>query len=87
MNILAEPLANYVILFENRDLQFIKKKCDSQFIQNCAALIYVVYSLHVIYMLFTCRDIFPYIFHQGFFFFNLVSFSWTQSRVSSCLMG
>ncbi len=25
MNILAEPLANYIILWENRDLQFIKK--------------------------------------------------------------
>ncbi len=26
MNILSEPLVNYVILWENRDLQFIKKK-------------------------------------------------------------
>ncbi len=25
MNILSEPLVNYVILWENRDLQFIKK--------------------------------------------------------------
>ncbi len=34
INILSEPLVNYVILWENIDLQFIyKKKCDSQFIQ------------------------------------------------------
>ncbi len=26
MNILSEPLENYIILWENRDLQFIKKK-------------------------------------------------------------
>ncbi len=26
MNILSEPLVNYVILWENRDLQFIYKK-------------------------------------------------------------
>ncbi len=26
MNILSEPLLNYIILWENRDLQFIKKK-------------------------------------------------------------
>ncbi len=26
MNILSEPLVNYVILWENRDLQSIKKK-------------------------------------------------------------
>ncbi len=26
MNILSEPLVNYVILWENSDLQFIKKK-------------------------------------------------------------
>ncbi len=26
MNILSEPLVNYVILWENCDLQFIKKK-------------------------------------------------------------
>ncbi len=26
MNILSKPLVNYVILWENRDLQFIKKK-------------------------------------------------------------
>ncbi len=83
MNILAEPLANYVILWENRDLQFIKKNCDSIYPESCSSNLHVVYSLHVIYMFFT---IFPYIFHQGFFFY-LVSFSWTQSRVSSCLMG
>ncbi len=26
INILSKPLVNYVILWENRDLQFIKKK-------------------------------------------------------------
>ncbi len=53
MNILSEPLVNYVILFsfliyiffseswEYRDLQFILKNCDSQFIQNRAALVYI----------------------------------------------
>ncbi len=42
MNILSEPLVNYV-LWENRDLQFIKKNCDSQFIQNRAALGYMLF--------------------------------------------
>ncbi len=53
MNILPEPLVNYIILFsflfffsseswENRDLQF-KKKIDSQFIQNRATRLHVVY--------------------------------------------
>ncbi len=58
MNILSEPLVNYVILFsfliffselwENRDLQFCKNKCDSQFIQNRAALVYMLLLLHII---------------------------------------
>ncbi len=46
MNILSEPLVNSVILFsflifffQNRDLQFIKKKNLIQFIQNHAALV------------------------------------------------
>ncbi len=44
MNILSEPLVNYVILWENHDLQFMKKKnCDSQFIQNRAALVYMLF--------------------------------------------
>ncbi len=49
MNILSAPLVNYIILFsflilffQNRDLQFIKKNCDSQFIQNRAALVYML---------------------------------------------
>ncbi len=37
--VMSEPLVNYVILWENCDLQFIKKNCDSQFIQNRAALV------------------------------------------------
>ncbi len=38
--VMSEPLVNYVILWENCDLQLIKKKnCDSQFIQNRAALV------------------------------------------------
>ncbi len=42
MNILSEPLVNSVILWQNRDLQFIqKRKWDSQFIQNRAALVYI----------------------------------------------
>ncbi len=59
MNILSEPLVNYVILFslliffselwENCDLQFIKKKIDSQFIQNRAALVYMLLLLHIIH--------------------------------------
>ncbi len=49
MNILSEPLVNYVILWENRDLQFIYKKNDSQFVQNLAALIYMLFisRLHI----------------------------------------
>ncbi len=43
MNILSEPLLNYIILWENRDLQFIKKNGDSQFVQNWAALVYMLY--------------------------------------------
>ncbi len=43
MNILSEPLINYVILWENRDLQFILKNIDSQFIQNLAALVYMLF--------------------------------------------
>ncbi len=53
MNILSELLLNYVILFSflifyfrNRDFQFILKKCDSQFIQNRAALVYMLLLLH-----------------------------------------
>ncbi len=53
MNILTEPLVNYVILFsfliffQNRDLEFIfKKNCDSQFIQNRAALVYIVITAY-----------------------------------------
>ncbi len=50
MHILSEPLVNYVILWENRDLQFIKKT-DSQFIQNRAALVYMLFIslLHIIH--------------------------------------
>ncbi len=50
MNILSEPLVNYVILWENRDLQFIKTTCDSQFIQNRAALVYMLFIslLHIV---------------------------------------
>ncbi len=53
MNILSEPLVNYDILFsflisffQNRDIQFIKKNCDSQFIQNRAALVYMLLLLN-----------------------------------------
>ncbi len=42
MKILSEPLVNCVILWENRDLQFIKKKL-SQFNQNRAALVYMLF--------------------------------------------
>ncbi len=51
MNILSEPLVNYVILWENRDLQFIKITCYSQFIQNRAALIYMLFItlMHIIH--------------------------------------
>ncbi len=45
MNILSEPLVNYVILWKNRALQFVKKKKKnaSQFIQNRAALVYMLF--------------------------------------------
>ncbi len=51
MNILSEPLVNYVILWENSDLQFIKNKTDSQFIHNRSALVYMLFIslLHFIY--------------------------------------
>ncbi len=51
MNILSEPLLNNVILCENRDLQFIKKNGDSQFVQNRAALVYMlcISLLHIIH--------------------------------------
>ncbi len=52
MNILSESLVNYVILCENRDLQFIKKKkTDSQYVQNHAALVYMLFIslLHIIH--------------------------------------
>ncbi len=48
MNILSESLVNY----ENRDLQFIKKKkTDSQYVQNHAALVYMLFIslLHIIH--------------------------------------
>ncbi len=50
MHMLSEPRVNYVILWENRDLQFIKK-IDSQFIQNRAALVYMLFIslLHIIH--------------------------------------
>ncbi len=55
MNILSESLVNYVILFsfltlflENHDLQFIKKNLISQFIQNRAALVYML-LIHIIH--------------------------------------
>ncbi len=58
MNILSEPLVNYVILFsflifffQNRERIMIcnlfKKNCDYQFIQNRAALVYML-LLHII---------------------------------------
>ncbi len=45
MNILPEPLVNYVILWENRD-----QKTDTQFIHNRTALVYVLFIslLHII---------------------------------------
>ncbi len=42
MNILSEPLENYIILWENRDLQFIKKNfsiCP----ESCCSNLHVVY--------------------------------------------
>ncbi len=44
MNILSESLVNYIILWENRDLQFIRKK-------NRAALVYMLFIslLHIIH--------------------------------------
>ncbi len=36
------------LFFQNRDLQFILKNCDSQFIQNRAALVYMLLLLHII---------------------------------------
>ncbi len=49
MNILSEPLVNYVILWENRDLNLFLKT-DSQFVQNRAALVYMLFIslLHII---------------------------------------
>ncbi len=60
MNILSEPLVNYVILFSfliffflNRERIVISnlyiKNCDSQFIQNRAALVYMLLLLHIIH--------------------------------------
>ncbi len=59
-NILSEPLVNYAILFvffnlfffSNRERieisnLFFKKNCDSQFIQNRAALVYMLLLLHI----------------------------------------
>ncbi len=50
MNILSEPLVNYIILWENSDLPNYIKKTDSQFVQNRAALVYMLFIslLHVI---------------------------------------
>ncbi len=50
MNILLEPLVNYVILWESWS-PIYKKNCDSQFIQNCAALVYMLFIslLHLIH--------------------------------------
>ncbi len=57
-NILSEPLVNYAILFVFFNLFFFrivresrspiyKKKFDSQFIQNRAALVYMLLLLHI----------------------------------------
>ncbi len=43
MNILSEPLVNYVILWENRDLQFIKKNWFSIYPESCSSSLHVVY--------------------------------------------
>ncbi len=57
MNILSEPLViryfvresnslgflQYFWILDFCDLQFIKKTCDSQFIQNRAALVYMLF--------------------------------------------
>ncbi len=51
MNILSEPLVNNVIWWENRDLQKKQKNTDSQFVQNRAALVYMLFIslLHIIH--------------------------------------
>ncbi len=43
MNILSEPIVNYVILWENRDLQFIKKNRFSICPESCSSSLHVVY--------------------------------------------
>ncbi len=55
MNILSEPLVNYVILFSFLIFFFFlnsescNKNCDSQFIQNRAALVYMLLLLHIVH--------------------------------------
>ncbi len=53
MNILSEPLVNYVFFFFFRVVREswfcnLYKKIDSQFIQNRAALVYMLLLLHII---------------------------------------
>ncbi len=46
MNILSEPLVNYVILWENSDLQFILKKWFSICPESCSSSLHVVITAY-----------------------------------------
>ncbi len=43
MNILSEPLVNCYFVRELWSPIYLKKNCDSQFIQNRAALVYMLF--------------------------------------------